>query len=115
MNLLPPEFGVVRSGGSVAVRGELDLAVEAQFTIAIDEALKVPAPALVVDLRELDFMDSCGIRCLVKAELACRAQGRRLVLVRPSAAVLRPLEVSGVVAQFVLADEPPATLDAAAA
>src|SRR5262245_20732953 len=64
----PPSTGVRGRPVGWLGRGsrELDLAAEAQFTIAIDEALKVPAPALVVDLRELDFMDSCGIRCLVK-------------------------------------------------
>jgi anti-anti-sigma factor len=50
----------------------------------------------VIDLRELQFMDSAGLAELVHAARRARDDGRRLVLVTGSAPIDRILAVSGV-------------------
>ena len=54
------------------------------------------APALIViDLRELEFLDSTGLGELVHATRRARAEKRRVVLVTGSAPIDRILTVSG--------------------
>jgi anti-anti-sigma factor len=75
--------------------GELDLAtasiLERAFEVALDEA--GDDTILVVDLRELGFIDSSGIRFLLA--IAQRAPGR-LRVINGSAAVERLFTLTGV-------------------
>jgi len=66
---------------SLALRGELDLETAPQFREHLDDA-EEDAMTLVVDLRNLTFLDSCGIGELVGAHQRARRDGRRLVVVR---------------------------------
>lgn len=88
-------------------RGELDLATAPEFEAALLDALRGPKP-VVVDLRELEFMDSSGVRVLITAHANAGDHGQRLVLVRPrrGGAVDRILEIAGVEQAMRLVDEP---------
>src|SRR4030081_2677710 len=73
----------------LALRGELDISTG----VRLDEDLQrseATAPALIVlDLRELEFMDSTGLRLLIGADSRAREAGRRCVLVHVGAMVRR--------------------------
>jgi anti-anti-sigma factor len=80
---------------TVTLRGELDLAsvVELQECLS---AVEEDAPALIVlDLAELSFIDSSGLRALLLADERARQDGRELVLTRGSDAVRRVFEMTG--------------------
>jgi RND superfamily putative drug exporter len=73
--------------------GELDL-VTAPWLRRRLEAIEAHAPAvLVIDLRDLTFMDSSGLRELFAAQRRARAEERRLVLVKGSEPIDRVLEM----------------------
>jgi anti-anti-sigma factor len=80
--------------GVLTVVGEVDLSVSERFAAAI-EAL-APDTDLVVDLAEVDFLDSAGLRCLLQGAKSASAAGVRLAVV-PSPAVSRVLEMACVV------------------
>jgi anti-sigma B factor antagonist len=76
--------------------GEVDMA-SAQFLDA--ELHRVEADGdenVIVDLRELDFIDSTGIRTLVLADGRLRDRSRTLRVHRGSGHVARAMEVSGI-------------------
>jgi anti-sigma B factor antagonist len=110
----PGAFSVGRrddDGRSVFVpRGELDLAtapaLEEPVLAALGEGREV-----VIDLRELAFMDSSGVRVLIVAHGHAGHDGERLVLVRPpeGGVVARILEIAGVEQALRMVDglEPP--------
>ncbi|HEY6757949.1 MAG TPA: STAS domain-containing protein [Baekduia sp.] len=105
----PFSVAVADAGGRllVTVRGELDLATAPQ----LEEALVPPlreGGAAVLDLRELEFMDSTGVRVIVAAHVAAKESGGSLALVRtdPEGPVGRVLEISGLDAILTLVDEP---------
>jgi anti-anti-sigma factor len=81
---------------SPALRGELVLETAPQFREHLDD-VEEDAMTLVVDLRNLTFLDSCGIGELVGAHQRARRDGRRLVVVRnegtPIHRVLRVAEL----------------------
>jgi hypothetical protein len=65
---------------------------------------RTDARLIVVDLRELEFMDCSGLRVVWAAH---RREGERLVLVRGPDHVQRVFEISGLVTLLRFVDEPP--------
>jgi anti-anti-sigma factor len=73
--------------------GELCLASAGRFEEVIDRAVESPSATILVDLSGLDFMDSSGIRVLMRA-LDPRSADRFRFL-RPAPEVGRTLAVCG--------------------
>ncbi|MDP9346795.1 MAG: STAS domain-containing protein [Actinomycetota bacterium] len=70
----------------VVVRGELDIAAVPQLDIALRRAQAV-ADAVVLDLRELQFIDSSGAQLILAADRRIRWSGGRLIVVRGPAEI----------------------------
>ena len=81
---------------TIALSGEMDLSNAGEVERELMHAEATDAPTIVVDLSELSFMDSAGIRLLIAADARSRADSRRLRLTRPPAAVTRVLCIAGV-------------------
>jgi anti-anti-sigma factor len=78
----------------VTVRGELDMAVAPQVEAALGEDAE-GAAAVLVDLTELGFMDSAGLRVLLMASERYRRAGTPWALaVGEDSAVRRMLSLS---------------------
>jgi anti-anti-sigma factor len=86
--------------------GELDMATFDDAEAMLLEAEQDRPPVLVLDLRELTFMDSNGLRLLLRARKRAADDGRRLVLVRGQGIVQRVLEVAGIVERFEMVSDP---------
>jgi anti-anti-sigma factor len=79
----------------VALAGELDVAGSAQLEQELERVSADLTPAaLVLDLSELDFMDSTGLRLVVTAEQRSREEGRPFALVRGKEDVQRVFEIT---------------------
>jgi anti-anti-sigma factor len=84
----------------VRVAGEVDLSNAAVFAEALAEALESSA-AVVVDLTEVGFMDSTGLRMLLEARASAEDAGGGVALrVTAETGVARLLEVAGVAELF---------------
>jgi anti-sigma B factor antagonist len=90
----------------VVIRGELDLATAPDLEAAIKSRLD-DGQDVVVDLRELDFMDSTGLRVLVAAHGRVEGTEQRFLIVRPlpGASIERILAVAGVERVLDLIDD----------
>jgi anti-anti-sigma factor len=97
---------LVRDGGPprLALAGELDLA-----TVPVLEQA-IPAlgsgDALVIDLRELEFIDSSGVHVLMRLDDAARRDGWTLTLVRGGRDVQRVLDLCHVGDRIQIVDSP---------
>ncbi len=89
-------------------RGELDLATAPQLEGQVLPACREAAGEVVLDLRELTFMDSTGVRTIVAAHQAAKESGADLRVVRPApeSAVSRVIEISGIDEALGLVDAP---------
>lgn len=89
-------------------RGELDLATAPELEDKVLGAVREGAHAVVLDLRELTFMDSTGVRTIVAAHHVAEQTGHVLRVVRPSrdSAVSRVIEISGIDDALGLVDVP---------
>jgi len=87
----------------LAVSGEIDLAVATRFGVEL-ESLVAERTTGIVDLSGVGFIDSSGIRELLKARRAALDAGGQLLLRNPSPSCRRVLEVSGVLGEFTVQD-----------
>src|SRR3954452_9160886 len=80
----------------IALRGELDLAHAYTFDEELREGEAGRPACVVLDLRELIFLDSCGLARLLAARRRARRMGHRLLLVRGPAAIQRLFAIGAV-------------------
>jgi anti-anti-sigma factor len=76
-------------------RGELDVATAARLEAALDPLVAASASLIVLDLSEVSFLDSSGLRTIVRTATSLEDGGGRLVIDGVSPAVSRVLEVTG--------------------
>jgi anti-sigma B factor antagonist len=100
------EPGAVR----FALRGELDLAHAYTFDEELRTVEATQPATLVIDLRELTFLDSCGLARLLAARRRARRLGHRLLLVRGSATVQRLFALTAVDEAFEMVNDVPALM-----
>jgi anti-sigma B factor antagonist len=81
----------------LTVSGSVDFAVDGLFAEAVADAVATAQSPLVVDLREVVFMDSSGISRLVQAYKTMLARGDYFGVVA-GGLVLRLLRTSGLLA-----------------
>jgi anti-anti-sigma factor len=81
----------------VQLSGELDIATISQFRERCDDLLGAGFRHIVVDLRELTFLDSTGLHLLIDLNAAARRDGWELSVIPGSEAVQRVFVVSGTV------------------
>jgi anti-sigma B factor antagonist len=88
----------------IALRGELDISTVPQLERRLREALDGGGRELVVDLRELDFMDSMGLTLLVRWSRGAEQDGYDLALLRGEPRVHRLFEITGLDSIFTFAE-----------
>jgi anti-sigma B factor antagonist len=93
-----PRFDcTLRDGGLdaawVRVTGELDFATAPQLVQTLGRA-EASSQRVVLDLRQLTFMDSAGVHVIFNASVRANAAGRRLVLVRGPSQFDRVLDLT---------------------
>lgn len=87
----------------VVLSGELDCAYEAEVNRLL-AGLNDGAP-ITVDVADLTFLDSSGLRCLLLAAQDAAARGSRLVVTNATGLVRRVIEIAGL--EHELLDEVP--------
>jgi anti-sigma B factor antagonist len=93
----------------VALAGELDLYSADAFRGALDEALDDGATRLVIDLGEVEFIDSVALGVLANAMKRVRAAGGGLAVISGNQQIVRVFEITGLDRLVVIA---PALADA---
>ena len=91
----------------IALTGELDLSVTPSLEEEIDRlAAEDGVRRVVLDLRELEFMDSTGLRMVALAERKLSAADRKLALVRGRDAVQRVFAITRMDEHLCFVDDP---------
>ena len=98
---MPDEFHVEVSEAvrawSVVVRGEIDMHTAAQLERVLDEIIAKGALLVTLDLEQVDFLDSSGLRVILGASNKLSAQEGQLLIEGASSAVERVLEITGMI------------------
>ncbi len=84
----------------VTPRGELDLAAAPDFELQLRELRESGFDHVLLDLRELAFMDSSGLRAVMREDAAARADGRTFQVIPGVPAVQRIFDLACVTDQL---------------
>jgi anti-sigma B factor antagonist len=106
-----PVAGVDRLDGGVVVRlaGELDLYNAHQVRTALTDACADGPERLVVDLTDVDFIDSTALGVLIETRTKLENRGG-LMLAAPGLETRRALQISGLDRLFTVHDTVPEAL-----
>ncbi len=105
MTLLSFKTTVTSDAAVVALTGELDVSGSALLEQELDRISADHDPrAVVLDLSQLEFMDSTGLRLVVLADARCRQDGRRFALVRGNEQVHRVFEITRMAERLEILD-----------
>ena len=80
----------------VALAGELDMANAPLFQDVLDGAELATTSTVVLDLQQLQFIDSTGLRIILATRERCRERGQEFAVTPGSDQVQRLLSVTGV-------------------
>ncbi len=100
-NALSINTHVENEGTVVGVTGEVDAASADALRNAILEVIDGGAPRVVVEMRDVSFMDSSGLRVLIAGYKAAESAGGALTVRDPSDVVVRLLDITGQLERFV--------------
>jgi anti-sigma B factor antagonist len=89
------EVQTERDAVRVSPVGELDLATVPTLDARLGELREAGFRQLIVDLGRLEFIDSTGLRLLLRYDAEARQDGFSFSLTRGPAAVQRVFELSG--------------------
>jgi anti-sigma B factor antagonist len=90
----------------VALSGELDAAAYDEVDHQIERIDAAAAPAFAFDLRGLQFMDSSGVRIVIRQRERVTGRGGRFAVVRGSELVDRLFSLVGLNGVIELVDDP---------
>jgi anti-sigma B factor antagonist len=104
----PAAFAVVEAdllgAPGLAVRGGVDVGAVPALERALDAAIKTTVGAFVLDLCDLEFLDSSGLRLLLHARALLAREQRQLAIICPPGPVRRLFEIAGVAELLLLFD-----------
>lgn len=80
----------------LALVGELDMASADRLEQAVDDDSLRAEASVVLDLQGLQFIDSTGLRVILRALERCRGRGQDFAITRGSPQVQRLLSITGV-------------------
>lgn len=97
-------------GDTVHVRltGELDISTASKVEDELARVEPNRPESIVLDLRNLAFMDSTGLRLLIAADTRARSQGRKLTIVKGPEPVQRVFRITRLEERLEIVDDVPA-------
>ena len=90
---------------TVTVVGEVDTFTAPVLRASLDTQLEQQPTALVIDLCGVQVLGSAGLAVLVETQKSARSRDVGLRLVANTRAVTRPLEVTGLIDLFTIAEK----------
>ena len=91
-------LSITEDDGTITLAGEID----ASTVPALVKQLDATTDDVIVDLSDIGFIDSSGLRALIGAHQTIDGRGSKLTLRGPSPAVIRLFELSGVTTFFTI-------------
>ncbi len=89
----------------VVLRGELDLSTVEKVEEELRRVEGAEVEVLVLDLTDLSFLDSTGLRLMVTAHQRAQKEGRRLVIVRGPETVHRVFTITKLDEKLEMVDD----------
>jgi anti-anti-sigma factor len=108
LSVPPLHVNTTREGDRlrVALEGELDIVNAPNLEEELTAAQADSVDTLILDLRDVTFIDSTGLRAVLAADERARSAGARLVVVRGAEAVHRVFTLTQLDQRLEIVDDP---------
>jgi anti-sigma B factor antagonist len=106
VSLLDVQTEAQGDGVRIVLTGELDISTAPRVEDELRRVEEDRPAVILLDLRELEFMDSTGLRVIVSADGRAREESRSLRLVRGPEAVQRIFRVTRLDERLEIGDDP---------
>jgi anti-sigma B factor antagonist len=106
VSLLDVQTEAQGDGVRIVLTGELDISTAPRVEEELRRVEEDRPAVILLDLRELEFMDSTGLRVIVSADGRARDEARSLRLVRGPEAVQRIFRVTRLDERLEIGDDP---------
>jgi anti-anti-sigma factor len=93
MNLVIEDFDDVRQ---VMVAGKINSLIAPEFEKALDEAIFGEPKHLIVNLKDVDYLSSAGLRCIIIIAKRLEKKEKKLAFVGASELVAEVVRITGV-------------------
>jgi anti-sigma B factor antagonist len=90
----------------LTLSGELDISTAPHLEGSLDRLSTAWPGVVIIDLRSLSFLDSTGLRLILRAHSQAGENGGRLMLVRGPAVVHRVFEMTRLEDELEFVDDP---------
>jgi anti-anti-sigma factor len=111
MKLFSVEIAERDEGFEAALSGEIDLSTVGELQERLQPSVDTDPKLIVLDLRQVTFLDSSGLRLILRLNKRQEESGGRLVIVRGGRRVARVFQITGVDGELHQVDDP-AEIDA---
>jgi anti-anti-sigma factor len=98
-------FHATRPIVTVPLVGEFDMAREAELVEAVVSLDLAPSSVVQLDMSRVTFVDSGGLRGILKAQAYLEGRGCQLQLLRPNDQTVRVIEITGLRDVVAVADD----------
>jgi anti-sigma B factor antagonist len=92
----------------IALKGDLDTSAAQDLDVQMEGLLPLIKGELVIDLGELSYLNSTGIRSFIRLDKALKPLGKRFKFVNATSRILRIFQYCGLDRYFTFAAEPAA-------
>jgi anti-anti-sigma factor len=86
----------------IVASGELDVASTSEMSAIFAMSMAGPQLAVILDLIDVEFIDSSALATILRAAQQLEGVGKRLHVVAPEGPVRRLLEITGTAQRFTL-------------
>ncbi len=86
----------------IKLEGRLDTETHQQFAAMVDMVFGTPVQAVTLDVGELDYMSSMGLRVLMQLMKRLKAQKAPLLVINPKDSIKAVLEIANVLPSMSL-------------
>jgi anti-anti-sigma factor len=90
----------------IALTGEFDIASADRMEQELRRVEALEPKAIVIDISQLDFMDSTGLRVILSADARAHKQGHRLCVSEAPQSVQRVFRITGVDERLDIVSDP---------
>jgi anti-anti-sigma factor len=82
-------------GARIVVQGDVDIATVPRLEHALKQSLSASPAHVMIDLSAVEFVDSSGLRFLLRASQSAEHSGWSLALVRPAGSATKAFQLTG--------------------
>lgn len=89
----------------VAVSGRVDSSTAPDFDKALQSLINVNRSQIVIDMKDVEYLSSAGLRALVAALKAAKSGGGDVRIAQPSKRVREVIDLAGLNSVFTIYDD----------